>query len=233
MRRFFLYLTSVFVLAFGGTMAKADSLYVWDISGTFTLTTCTTAGGCPPGTPTVTPGQTWSGSIAIDTTTGTTYAPPPASTLTFPGLLPPGQDFGTVGNTCDSTSTCTPTVGSPSGVWQAWSTVPVGTTFELEMCDNIGSSCSIWVVLDVDANGGKTSLVGFTGGTVLGGAEFGGVCSTTGIPSSPMESCASAIVSGTPLPASLPLLASGFAVLWAIFRRRKEAPGGSLDPVAA
>jgi hypothetical protein len=224
---------AVFAFAFGANMARADTVFDWVISGTYTLSTCTTVGGCPPGSPVVTTGQTWSASLNIDTTLG--LGDPPPSTLTFNNLLPPGQDFGSLQGTCNSTANCTPLTPSLGG-WQDWTTVPVGTTFELEACLNgSGHPCNNWVILDVDATGGTTSLVGFTGGTVLAGTEYGGVCAEGGIPSSPSESCASAIVSGsaTPLPATLPLLVTGFGGLWAILRKRKEPLGGSLDPIAA
>ncbi len=183
MRRFFLYLASVLSLVFGANMAKADTVFTWDISGTYTLSTCTTVGGCPPGTPTITPGQTWSGSLAIDTTLG--LGDPPPGTLTFNNLLPPGQDFGSIQGTCDSTANCTPLTPTLGG-WQDWTTVPVGTTFELQMClAGSGHPCATWIILDVAANGGDNSLVGFTGGTVLAGTEFGGYCANGGIPSSP------------------------------------------------
>lgn len=217
MRRFVGFLFAIFALNIG--MASAAT-FEWNstngLGGTFTEVCGPPQAGCFNGQI-----STWSGDFFIDTVGGGLAVPPPTSTaISFVGVLngdstPATLFFGNITNNfCHDTAGCAALAG-PLG-FLPWSSAPAGSTFEMEICNSTCTLSTNRIYLFVAANGGATSLVGFSGGTVLYGKEFGGECNTT--PPASGLTCADFInsTSTTPLPATLPLLGAGFAGLWAL-----------------
>jgi hypothetical protein len=237
MRR--LLLLAIGIFALNANVANATT-FVWSISGNYTEV-CVPAGnpGCTNGAT-----STYTGQIVIDPVAGTGTSPP-SNSLLFVGIqngdgTPGSLNFSFMGGvgapatgTCNSVGTCY-TSGFNTD-FLPWGGVPAGTTFELMMCANAcqNAGISYWI-FDVKANGGVTSLVGFTGGTIIGGVEIGGSCGATGPNSGETCGIITAASSGgpsepaTPLPAALPLFAGGLGVLGLLARRRKRKNASTL-----
>jgi len=226
MSRLFLYLTGLFALAASFTAAKADTFFTWNVSGNYTEV-CSGGSPCTNGAI-----STFSASLYLDTTTGTLGSPPPNSSFTFVGVNGGGSSPPTLSFTSlpgfGTANSCTPG-GTCTGGYLTegfFATAPAGTTFELKLCATGCTTSNVgYIIIDVDtaAYNGATSLIGFDGGTIVGGAEYGGECSTS--PPSSGATCATLIgstaTSTTPLPGALPLLATGLVGLWGCFRRRR------------
>src|SRR5450631_3475964 len=118
-RHLSLFLLGTFALALSGSIAKADTFFVWDSSNGFAGTDVINPGGP----------STWSGTFKIDTsiTSNNEAAPPPITSLVFVGVVPP-TNFNIFFATCNSTATCLTSQG-----FQNFSAAPVGTNFELMM----------------------------------------------------------------------------------------------------